>query len=135
MAPGYRVDLCAWDWDKRVRCLAGSRPVRARVAAARGYQASGLLVAAGQSYAYEATGSWTANAQAGSTSADGGAQDFGRLEAVVMRDYQLSEPILLGRDGTFPAPCDGQLYLRCRDNWNQLGDNDGSVVVAFSRAK
>ena len=135
MAQGYRVDLCAWDWDKRFRCLAGSRPVRARVAAARGYQASGLLVTAGQSYSYEAAGSWTADAQVGATTADGGAQGSGRLEAVVMRDFQLSEPIPLGQGGSFSAPCDGQLYLRCRDNWNQLGDNDGSIVVAFSRAK
>ena len=52
-----------------------------------------------------------------------------------MRDYQLSEPILLGREGTFSAPGDGQLYLRCRDHWGQLGDNDGSVVVALTPAK
>jgi hypothetical protein len=135
MAPGYRVDLCAWDWDKRVRCLAGSRPMRARVAAARGYQASGLLVTAGQSFAYDTSGSWTTDAQAGPTSADGGPQDLGRLEAVVMRDYQLTEPVLLGQHGTFQAPCDGQLYLRCRDDWSRLGDNDGSIVVTFSRAK
>jgi hypothetical protein len=135
MAPGYRVDLCAWDWGKHVRCLSGGRPVRARVEAARGYQASGLLVTAGQSYTYKASGSWTADVQAGPTSADGGAQDGGRLEAVVMRDYQLSEPILLGQDGTFAAPCDGQLYLRCRDDWSRLGDNEGSIVVAIAHAK
>jgi hypothetical protein len=134
MAQGYRVDLCAWDWDKRCRYLAGGRPVRARVAAARGYQASGLLVTAGQSYSYEAAGSWTADAQVGATTADGGAQGSGRLEAVIMRDYQLSEPIPLGQGGSFSAPCDGQLYLRCRDYWNQLSDNDGSIVVTLFRA-
>ncbi len=59
MAPGYRVDLCAWDWDKRFRNLDGCRPIRTKIVAARGYQASGLLVAAGQSYAYSARGTWT----------------------------------------------------------------------------
>ncbi len=135
MTPGYRVDLCAWDWSKRIRRLTGNRPYRVRVDAARGYQASGLVVTARESYAYKATGSWTTDAQAGATSADGRRQDRGRLEAVVMRDYQLSEPILLGREGTFSAPGDGQLYLRCRDHWGQLGDNDGSVVVALTPAK
>jgi hypothetical protein len=92
------------------------------------------LVTAGQSYSYEAAGSWTADAQVGATTADGGAQGSGRLEAVIMRDYQLSEPIPLGQGGSFSAPCDGQLYLRCRDYWNQLSDNDGSIVVTLFRA-
>jgi hypothetical protein len=35
----------------------------------------------------------------------------------------------LGVDGTFTAPGDGKLYLRCQDAWNQLADNHGSVKV------
>jgi hypothetical protein len=135
MAPGYRVDLCAWDWDKRFRNLEGCRPMRSKIVAARGYQASGLLVAAGQSYAYSARGTWTTDAQSGPVTADGSTPGTGRLEAVVMRDFQLSEPILLGRDGKFSAPSDGQLYLRCRDAWNQVDDNEGSVVVAIARSQ
>jgi hypothetical protein len=109
--------------------------MRSKIVAARGYQASGLLVAAGQSYAYSARGTWTTDAQSGPVTADGSTPGTGRLEAVVMRDFQLSEPILLGRDGKFSAPSDGQLYLRCRDAWNQVDDNEGSVVVAISRSQ
>ncbi|MHB9080916.1 MAG: hypothetical protein ACYC3X_25880 [Pirellulaceae bacterium] len=135
MAPGYRVDLCNWDWDKRFRNLEGCRPIRTKIVAARGYQASGLLVAAGQSYAYSARGTWTTDPQSSPVTADGSGPGTGRLEAVVMRDFQLSEPVLLGQDGKFSAPSDGQLYLRCRDAWSQLADNAGSVVVAFSRTQ
>ncbi|MHB0954864.1 MAG: hypothetical protein ACYC6N_04230 [Pirellulaceae bacterium] len=135
MAPGYRVDLCAWDWDKRFRPLKGSRPVRIKIAAARGYQPSGLLVTAGEPYAYSACGTWTTDAQCGPVTADGSSQGSGRLEAVVMRDFQLSEPIPLGRQGKFLAPGDGQLYVRCGDAWSQVGDNEGSVVVTFSRGR
>jgi hypothetical protein len=134
LAPGYRVDLCAWDWEKRFRPLVGARPVRARVEAARGYQASGLLLSAGQAYTFEASGSWTTGAHDRPITADGSVHGAGRLEAVVLRDYQLSEPFLLGERGSFSAPCDGQLYLRCRDNWSELGDNEGSVLVTLSRA-
>jgi hypothetical protein len=133
MAPGYRVDLCHWDWDKRFRNLEGCRRIRTKVVAARGYQASGMLVTAGQSYAYSARGTWNTDAPSSPVTADGSEQGTGRLEAVVLRDFQLSEPLLLGQDGKFSAPSDGQLYLRCRDAWSQVGDNDGSVVVTFSR--
>lgn len=133
MAPGYNVDLCAWDWDKRFRNLDGCRFHRAKIVAARGYQASGLLVAAGQAYAYSARGTWKTAAQSDPVTADGSTQGAGRLEAVVLRDFQLSEPVLLGREGKFSAPNDGQLYLRCQDVWNELDDNQGSVVVTLSR--
>lgn len=132
MAPGYRVDLCAWDWDKRCRPLNGPRPARMRVHAARGYQASGLTLVAGQAYSYRVTGTWLADPQAGPVGADGAVCGNGRLEAVVLRDFQLSEPVLLGECGSFASPCDGQLYLRCHDAWNQLSDNSGSVVVTLS---
>ena len=134
MAPGYRVDLCAWDWDKRCP-LPGRWSANSR-ASGGGTRVSSFRICWSRPdnpMPTHASGTWTTDAQAGPTSADGAPQGTGRLEAVVMRDFQLSEPILLGRTRQFPAPCDGQLYLRCRDDWNQLGDNDGSIVVTFSR--
>ncbi len=58
----------------------------------------------------------------------------GRLMGIVLSDdeingYQLSEPFLLGRHGCFTAPATGNLYLRCYDNWNQIADNSGSLLV------
>ena len=110
-------------------------PVRVRVSGSA--RVSGVRTAGrppGMPTVYAATGSWTAEPSNGSTTADGTPGGSGRLEAVVMRDFQLSEPILLGENGSFAAPCDGQLYLRCHDPWNQLSDNNGSIVVAFSNA-
>ncbi len=132
---GYRVDLCCWEWDKRFRCAEHGRSISARIAAARGYQASGLRVTGGQKYRFKARGTWSTAAQSLATSADGDAYGFGRLDGVVMHNYQLSESFSLGARGEFQAPSDGLLYLRCRDYWSQLDDNEGSVVVAFTRAK
>ena len=59
LAPGYRIDLCAWDWSKRWKTLDHCRGVRAKILAARGYQPTGLLVTAGQVCAVQASGTWT----------------------------------------------------------------------------
>ena len=133
-APGYRVDLCYWDWDKRFRCATGGRSIRTRVTAARGYQASGLYIKAGESYRIETSGAWSTNAQV-TTDAAGDRHGRGRLEGIVLKNYQLSKPIDLGAKNEFQAPSDGLLYLRCRDDWSQLGDNDGSIVVNLRHVK
>jgi hypothetical protein len=31
------------------------------------------------------------------------------------------------------APIDGQLFLRCEEDWTQLADNDGEVSVTLRR--
>ncbi len=62
LAPGFRADLCHWDWNKRFRQLDSRRDVRVRIKAARGYQASGLTVEAGRRYSYTAEGEWTLTA-------------------------------------------------------------------------
>lgn len=134
VAPGYRVDLCAWDWSRRCRPLDNHRGVRVRIAAARGYQATGIVVRAGESYAWRAQGTWTIDPDRGATTADGDAHGCGRLEGVVIQNFQLSSPIPLGSAGTFTAPCDGVLYLRCGDQWQGLSDNDGSILVTLTRS-
>jgi hypothetical protein len=48
---------------------------------------------------------------------------------ILFEDYQLSDPFELGSSGEWEAPSDGQLYLRCHDDWNSLADNSGSVTV------
>jgi hypothetical protein len=133
---GYRVDLCHWDWQKRFRTLDAPDmrgTAGARIEAARGYQASGLTVVAGHSYAYAATGSWGTSVQGPTTCANGDADGRGRMMAVVLDAFRLGEPFELGSMGTFEAPHGGNLYLRCRDEWNQLHDNHGSVHVRFTR--
>lgn len=133
--PGYRVDLCHWDWDKRFRCIRGGHPIRVRIDAARGYQASGLAIAAGHRYRVMARGTWQVDAHGTMTDADGDVRGRGRLEGIVMWQYKLSEPLDLGADGEFEAPSDGLLYLRCRDDWAQLADNNGNILVSLNTAK
>ncbi len=128
---GYRVDLCSWEWGKTFRELERSDSRSRTIRAARGYQATGVMVARDQCYNYEAHGHWCTSATASSTDADGGAEGKGRLEAVVMHDYQLCTPFELGTSGSFTPPTSGHLYVRCRDSWNQLADNTGTLRVAF----
>lgn len=131
MAAGYRVDLCRWDWQTRFQPLAAGCSHRTRVAAARGFQASGLEVAAGQRYSFQADGRWSTMTGGQDTDADGGADNSGRLVGVVMNAFDLGTPFLLGTRSSFVAPTNGRLYLRCNDPWHELGDNDGQIVVSF----
>lgn len=134
MSDGYRVDLCRWDWRTRFRPLDGGQTHHSRVAAARGFQASGAEVVAGQQYSYEADGRWSTHSDSGSTDADGRADDSGRLVGVVLNGFKLGKPFTLGVRGTFEAPSTGRLYLRCGDAWNEVGDNEGKIVVRFTSA-
>jgi hypothetical protein len=129
---GYRVDLCSWDWEKRFSTTDQHRKQRASVVAKAGYQPSGLLVASGARYHYRSEGSWSTSPRGILVSADGDAKGAGRLEGVVMQQYQLSEPISLGSDGSFVAPLTGNLYLRCTDRWNALADNRGEIRVQLT---
>ena len=53
---GYRVDLCAWEWNRKFFGTTAGRTVMAQVQAGRGWQPSGLIVAAGANYAYRRDG-------------------------------------------------------------------------------
>jgi len=129
VAVGYRVDLCRWDWQTRFRPLEGHHSHRTLVEAARGFQASGLEVVAGQRYNCEAEGQWSTGAGCETTDADGREDDASRLVGVVMNAFKLGEPFLLGTNSSFVAPMDGRLHLRCNDAWNELSDNEGHIVV------
>jgi hypothetical protein len=130
---GYRVDLCVWDWNKPSVSAGERAAVVASVHAARGYQASGLKVGAGEEVAYQATGHWTLSNGGDAVSADGDTERQGRLVGVLLDQYKLGEPFELGARGTFKAPGAGTLYLRCLNAWNSLADNHGAISVRFSR--
>jgi hypothetical protein len=131
---GYRVDLCSWEWGKTFQKLDGKRPRTRTIKAAQGYQATSVEVVLGQRYDYTAHGNWSTSHAARTTDANGQLDGSGRLEAVILHDYQLSEPFELGTSGSFVAPSAGRLYVRCRDRWNQLADNQGTLRVAFKRS-
>ena len=129
---GYRADLTAWPWKSRARPLAPGSGARAKVKAAAGWQTAGVSVQAGAPYAIDAAGTWR-TAEAGSPCDANGDAGRGRLVGVVFHDYAISPPIPLGVAAEFTAPCDGQLLLRCDDDWTQLADNDGQIEVTITR--
>ncbi len=129
---GFRADLVAWNWKARFRTLRRGAKRTVNVQAARGWQPTTVAVRAGQRFRYLAQGSWKLDALE-AVSADGRPDGKGKLMGVLFANYELSEPFELGAQGTWTAPQDGWLYVRCRDSWSQLGDNSGSVRLTIQR--
>ena len=131
---GYRADLCAWNWKKRFRSLKNAeQSLSASLLAAGGWQPSGLTVVSSVKYEYVAEGTWQTAEDAEPISADGADDGAGRLMGVLMHDYELGSPIELGSRGSFQFQTDGDLYLRCRDGWNEIADNKGKISVKLPR--
>ena len=128
---GYRVDLCSWDWKTKFTRLKGTGSAQAKVEAARGWQASRVLVKTGDKLSYSTTGEWSLAKDGKKLTADGGDDGQGKLVGILFLDYRLSEAFELGASGEWEAPSDGNLFLRCRDDWSSIGGNNGSVTVKF----
>jgi hypothetical protein len=126
---GYRVDLCAWDWNKKFACLRTGRMVTATINAGHGWQPSGLTLAPGVRYEYCTTGNWRVAGDPKSISANGDEHGRGRLVGVVMKGYQLGREFDLGGRGVLQLKAKGNLYLRCRNAWNELTYDAGPVAV------
>ena len=132
---GYRVDLCSWDWKTKFIRLKGTGSAQAKIEAARGWQCSRVLIKTGDKLTYSATGEWSLAKDGKKISADGGDDGKGKLVGILFLDYRLSEPFELGASGEWESPGDGNLFLRCRDDWNSIGDNGGSITVKFKVAE
>jgi hypothetical protein len=128
---GFHVGHCAWDWTARYRTPDRGRVIPSQIRADRGWQPGRVRVVEGTRYRYTVDGAWSTGADE-TLNADGRADGRGRLAGVILDDYELSDEILLGTDGTFTALRSGQLLLRCRDAWNSLEDNSGKVSVEIS---
>lgn len=124
---GYRVDLCSWDWRAKPRKLRGKRPLKSTIEAGEGWQPSRAFVEEGLEYEYTTEGTWQVVKDGTDLDADGDKEGKGKLVGVVFDDYQLSDPIELGAYGTFKAPAEGQLFLRCQDAWGAIADNKGKM--------
>jgi len=131
LAQGYRCDLCAWDWKTKCSRLRGTGTAQAKISANRGWQCSRVMLKSGDRIAYATTGDWTIEKEGESLSADGNDAGKGRLVGVLFKDYQLSEPFELGSTGEYAAETDGNLFLRCRDDWGDLSNNSGAITVRF----
>jgi hypothetical protein len=129
LAPGYRVDLCAWDWNKRFAALRSGRAMSTTVAAGRGWQPSGLTVSAGEQYQYVASDTCRIAGGARDVDANGDDRGRGRLVGALLNNYQLGDEFELGTTGSLQLPAGGDLYLRCRNAWNELAADSGRLSV------
>lgn len=138
---GYRADLVAWPWKDcgKARALAAGGSTKIpRVKAAAGWQAARIRVEQGAEYEVATTGTWQTSAAGPAVTAAGDADGRGRLVATVLRGdkadgFTLGDEFPVGHARTFSAPEDGELFLRCGDDWTQLGDNTGELAVTVRR--
>lgn len=128
---GYRADLCAWQWNIKPRPLQGEQKLKKAIKAQAGWQATGLELVEGKSYDLAAQGYWKIAKDGSEYDAAGDTDGRGKLMGAIYHNYELSDPFPIGKRLTFKAPFGGHLVLRCQDNWNQLGDNDGELTVHF----
>jgi hypothetical protein len=133
LSAGYQVELCEWDWDGPRRQLETGQSITIRVKAARGYQPTSVRVMPGERYRIVAEGNWQLAAAGEPLDANGTPDGVGCLEAVVLDGYQMSSPLAWGREADWIVPGGGHLYLRCRDSWDQLTDNRGTLAVRLTR--
>ena len=132
---GYRVDLCVWDWKTPSKPISKSKKVKLNVEARAGWQATRGRAVKGTSYDYSAEGTWGIGKGTEDLQADGSPTGEGRLVGALMNNFELSDPFELGSSGTWVAPSDGQLFLRCRDAWTELEDNTGSIKVTIGQTR
>ncbi|MGD9720620.1 MAG: hypothetical protein AB7O59_16545 [Pirellulales bacterium] len=139
----YGYDFERMDLDRTPGTPLPAGGGRARVAADRGWQASGVRLQSGKKYRLHASGRYqVASAPRVWWCEPGGvtiryyhAQPLGILLAAVRADGDdagtsgLVRPAVVGRETVFTAPRDGNLYFRVNDSAGSLGDNAGSLEV------
>lgn len=130
---GYRADLCSWDWKAKFKLVKTAATTTVKIDAARGWQPSRLIVQSGEEYQFSAAGTWLLTKGGEPVGGDGELDGNGRLIGALLTergdDFVLGEPFELGKFGSFVAPADGSLYLRCRQPWPEIADNRGSLSV------
>ena len=126
---GYRVNLCAWDWNKKFACLQPGRAVAVTIRAGRGWQPTGLTVRPGVQYEYAATGNWRIARETKTVDMQGDDRGRGRLVGALLKDYELGPEFDVGGKGPLQCAAGGDLYLRCRNSWNDLAGDAGRIAV------
>lgn len=134
LTQGYRCDLCAWDWKTKCTRLRGTGTAQVKVSANRGWQCSRVMLKSGDRISYSTTGEWMVEKESDAIGADGIESGKGRLVGVLFKDYELSEPFDLGTSGEYVAAAEGNLFVRCQDEWGDLANNSGAITVKFKVA-
>jgi len=127
---GYRADLVAWDWKTRFRAPRGATAVSAKIAARAGWQPTRCLVRKDTEYEFSGAGQWQTDDESGLCDADGHPNGSGQLVGAVFDTdaYELSEPFELGVFGKLTAPRDGQLFVRCQEDWHRIDDDNAGTI-------
>ncbi|MFT4559882.1 MAG: hypothetical protein ACI92S_005277 [Planctomycetaceae bacterium] len=129
---GYRADLVFWNWKTKFTSPRGSRKLTSSIQSKAGWQASRCRVKAGTKYEYSASGKWQVDENAELVDADGAEDGTGKLIGAIFnsKEYKLGKPFELGAYGSFTPESDGELVLRCRDDWHKINDgNSGKMSV------
>lgn len=133
LCPGYRVDLCAWDWKTKTSYLSKRRGLKSSIDAKGGWQSTRVKLRAREQVTVTATGTWDLSDELQEITAKGNEQGEGELMGAVLTEtangYELSEPFSLDENGSFTAPSEGVLVMRCKDDWGSLADNRGSLKL------
>ena len=135
---GYRADLCAWDWETEPAALEAEEFRKKTVVAKAGWQASGIRVKKGVEYEFMCLpdGRWKIEPDSKELTGDGRKDGVGALVATIYDDFEITDQFKLGHErGSFVAEQDGHLFLRCNDDWLELGDNEGELDVYFQMKK
>ncbi len=148
---GYEATRAAIDFQPG-QPLTTDRPShRLDIAADRGWQSSGVLLEAGQTYEIAASGRftladrpkpWESEPQ-GITFRYFDRRPLGLLVGCLRTEEgnaggdndSMVKVIEIGRSRSLEAPLTGTLYLRLNDAWNSLGDNRGRVSVEIGRPR
>ena len=128
---GYRADLLGWDWKTKFKPVAGTLPISAKIKGKGGWQATGGTVKAGTAYDYSADGQWLFSKEAGEVDAEGAADGRGKLMGVLfdVSNYELGEPFELGAFGEWTPESDGQLFVRGREPWEEINDENSGQLT------
>lgn len=132
---GFRADLCSWDWKAKFQKLKGTANVQVKVDAMKGWQPARVVIKEGDKLSFSTNGEWAVGKSGKKVTADGDDEGKGKLLGILFEDYKLSEPIELGSNCEWTATGDGNLYLRCRDSWNSIADNSGTIAVKIKLAE
>jgi hypothetical protein len=143
---GFDLERAAIDFRPGQPLERGGTGRSVDVAAARGWQSSGVLVKPGVAYEIRASGEvtlgtvpkpWVSQPQGVSIIYSEG-RPIGLLLAAVHQepaerstDDSMLKTIVIGRGTQVVSPTRGTLYFRINDRWNSLADNDGHYRVTI----
>lgn len=130
---GYDVDRCTWDWKVRAKEIDVDDSVEKKLRADYGWQPVKLKAQEGERFQFTVDGSWRIESGEDTDPSKQRTPNSGAIAAAVYDDHKLSPEFLISPGEPFEFPQDGQLVLRCQDEWNSLGDNSGSVNVTLKR--